>query len=90
MPVSAAIAFGGGIHVLQVSDNSLWHKELTSGWSNQNLFDLVGIGGITVPRQTPGLSVVGSQMIATVEDSNQTAWYFAQDENGSWGVNVLP
>ncbi len=90
MPVSAAISFGGGIHVLQVSDNTLWHKELTNAWSNENLYAVVGIGGISVPSQVPGVSVVGSQLIVTVEDVNATAWYFAQDENGSWGVNALP
>jgi hypothetical protein len=90
MPVSQAVPFAGEIHVLQVSANSLWHKALSSGWSNQNLFDTVGIGGITVPYQTPGVSVVGAQLVVTVEDSNADAWYFAMDEDGSWGVNVLP
>jgi hypothetical protein len=90
MPVSQAVPFAGAIHVLQVSDNSLWHKALNKSWSNQNLFDTVGVGGISVPYQTPGVSVIAEQLVVTVEDSNSQAWYFAMDENGSWGVNVLP
>ena len=96
MPVTPVIAFAGTQHVLQASYNTLWHKIYTSsGWKNQPITSPNGGTAnisLTIPDQQPQTSVIGSQLLVTVEDNHKIVYYFAlgNTPGATWGWNKLP
>ncbi len=92
MPVSAPIEHVSTVHVFQVAGGTLWNKWLNPNgvWANESVPAAAGVGYVVVPNQIPGVTIIGNQLLVTVEDNNARAWYFAQNPGGPWGVNELP
>lgn len=93
MPVSAPIVFTNEQHVLQVSYDTLWHKWFTGTWHNEVVASPTGgvsTVHVTLPDQTPQVTVINKQLLVTVEDAGDRVYYFALNESGSWGCNELP
>lgn len=93
MGVSAPIESTGQTNVFQVKNTKLWHKWRLDGqdnWGNEDVGALAGpSSGANFPDQEPKVTVSGTLIRVTVEDSSGHVWYFAQNA-GPWGTNELP
>ena len=96
MAATAPFAWNSQQHVLQVSGGVLWHKyESTAGqWTNEVIAGPGSVAGVSqsVVNAMPQWSILGGQLLITVEDaSNFHVLYFAQTAGTSaWGANELP